>query len=56
MGCIALLRCVLVVRCSLAGVMWCGIRVQAEALDQPAPEYHTTPELLRMDVLTSEKC
>ena len=30
MGCIALVRCVLVLRSGLAG--WCGIRVQAEAL------------------------
>ena len=35
MGCIALVRCVLVLRCGLAGVMWCGIRMQAEA---SAPE------------------
>jgi len=32
MGCIALVRCVLVLRCGLAGVVWCGIRTQAEAL------------------------
>jgi len=31
MGCIALVRCVLVLRCGLAGVVWCGIRMQAEA-------------------------
>jgi len=36
MGCIALVRCVLVLRCGLAGVVWCGIRMQAEA---QAPEY-----------------
>jgi len=24
MGCIALVRCVLVLRCGLAGVVWCG--------------------------------
>jgi len=29
MGCIALVRCVLVLRCGLAGVVWCGIRMQA---------------------------
>jgi hypothetical protein len=29
MGCIALARCVLVLRCGLAGVVWCGIRMQA---------------------------
>jgi len=31
MGCIALVRCVLVLRCGLAGLVWCGIRMQAEA-------------------------
>ena len=30
MGCIALVRCVLVLRCGLAGVVWCGIQMQAE--------------------------
>ena len=30
MGCIALVRYVLVLRCGLAG--WCGIRMQAEVL------------------------
>ena len=29
-GCIALVRCVLVLRCVSAGVVWCGIRMQAE--------------------------
>jgi hypothetical protein len=32
MGCIALVRCVLVLRCGLVGVVWCGIRLQAETL------------------------
>jgi hypothetical protein len=31
MGCIALVRCVLVLCCGLAGMVWCGIRMQAEA-------------------------
>jgi len=39
MGCTALVRCVLVLRCGLAGVVWCGIRMQAEALEA----HHTTP-------------
>jgi len=43
MGCIALVRCVLVLRCSSAGVVWCGIRMQAEVVLQPASGYHTTP-------------
>ena len=33
-GCIAVVRCVLVLRCDSAG--WCGILMQAEALPQPA--------------------
>jgi len=41
MGCIALVRCVLVLRCGLLG--WLGIRMQAEAVLQPAYGYHTTP-------------
>ena len=41
MGCIALVRCVLVLRCGSAG--WCGILMQAEAVLQPAKGYHTTP-------------
>ena len=36
MGCIALVRCVLVLRCGLAGVVLCGIRMQAYAVLQPA--------------------
>ena len=44
MGCMALVRCVLVLRCGLAGVVWCGIRMQAEPCIR---------KLLRMDVLTS---
>jgi len=32
MGCIALVRCVLVLRCGSAGVVWCGILMQVEAL------------------------
>ena len=36
MGCIALVRCVLVLRCGRAGVVWCGILMQTEILLQPA--------------------
>ena len=37
MCCIPLVRCVLVLLCGLAGVVWCGILMQAEALVlQPA--------------------
>jgi len=43
MGCIALVRCVLVLRCGLAGVVWCGIRMQAEALKCFSLHTDTTP-------------
>jgi len=33
---------VLVLCCGLAGMVWCGIRMRAEALLQPASVYHTT--------------
>jgi len=42
MSCIALVRCLLVLRCDLAGVVWCGIRMQAEVVLQLASGYHTT--------------
>ena len=35
MYCIALVRCVLVLRCGSVGVVWCGIVMQAEAQLQP---------------------
>ena len=52
MDCIALVRCVLVLRCGLVGVMWCGIRMQAEAqvlvvwypdTTPPQPNHYVTP-------------
>jgi len=39
MGCVALVRCVLVLRCGLAGVVWCGIRMQASAYIQIPHHY-----------------
>jgi hypothetical protein len=37
MVCVTLVRCVLALRCGSAGVVWCGILMQAEALVlQPA--------------------
>jgi len=45
MGCIDLVRCLLVLRCGLVVVVWYlyGIRMQAEALvPQSAYGYHTT--------------
>ena len=60
MGCIALVQYVLVLRCGLAGVVWCGIRMQAEALNQSNTTHEIAQQisrkLLRMDVLTSETC
>ena len=45
MCCVALVSCVLVLRCGSAG--WCGIIMQAEAISR---------KLLKMDVLTFETC
>ena len=64
MGFIAIVRCLLVLRCGLAGVVWCGIRMQAEAHQHTSNQSNTIHEitqqisrkLLRMDVLTSETC
>jgi len=53
MGCIVLVRCVLVLRCGLAGVVWypyAGWGTTHEITQQ------TIRKLLRMDVLTSETC
>ena len=62
MGCIALVRCVLVLHCGLAGVVWYPGAGFSLHKDTTPP--HTTHEitqqisrkLLRMDVLTSETC
>ena len=43
MGCIALVRCVLVLRCGLGGVEWSGIQMQAEAVLHPASGYQSSP-------------
>jgi len=40
MGCVALVRCVLVLRCGLSGVVWYP---DAALVLQPASGYHTTP-------------
>ena len=40
MGCIALVRCVLVLRRGLAEVVWCGIQMQAETALQPTSGYY----------------
>ena len=39
MGCVDLAQCLLVLRCGLAVVVWCGV----EALLQPAYGYHSNP-------------
>ena len=53
MCCMALVRCVLVLRCGSAG--WCGILMQAEALVLQ-PKSTISRKLLKMDVLTFETC
>ena len=72
MGCIALVRCVLVLRCGLAGAVWypyAGWSTSASACIR-IPHQHTSNQsdttheitqpisckLLRMDVLTCETC
>ena len=69
MGCIALVRCVLVLRCGLAVVVW----YPYADTTPPQPNHKVTPthiepdttheltqrisrKLLRMEVLTSETC
>ena len=47
MGCIALVRCVLVLRCGLAVVVWCGTHEITQQVSR---------KLLSMDILTSETC
>ena len=47
-GYAALVRCVLALRCGSAGVVWCGILMQAEALvhkdtTPPQPNHTVTP-------------
>ena len=71
MGCIALVRCVLVLRCGMALVVWyryagCStsaaacIRIPHHTLNQSNTTQEITQQisrkLLRMDVLTSETC
>ena len=57
MGCIVLVRCVLVLRCGLAGVVWCGILMQAEARSTTHEiTQQISRKLLRMAVLASETC
>jgi len=50
MGCIALVRCVLVLRCGLAVVVWYPYNTTHEITQQ------ISRKLVRMDVLTSETC
>jgi len=51
MGCIALILCVLVLRCGLAGVVWYPYTDTTHAITQ-----RISRKFLRMDVLTSEAC
>jgi len=50
MGCIALVRCVLVLRCGLAWVVWYESKTTHEITQQ------ISRKILKMDVLTSETC
>ena len=61
MGCIALVRCVLVLRCGLAGVVWyLDTTPPQHASNQSNATHEITQQisrkLLRMAVLTSETC
>ena len=67
MGCIALVRCVLVLRCGSAGVVWytyAGFSLHKYTTPPQQYKSNTTHEitqqisrkLLRMDVLTFETC
>ena len=50
MCCISLVRCVLVLRSGSAGVVWCGILMQAEAKST------VSRKLLKKGVITFETC
>jgi len=64
MGCIALVRCVLVLRCGLAGVVWypdAGFSLHPDTTSNQSNTTHEITQqirrkLLRMGVLTSETC
>jgi len=63
MGCIALVRCVLVLLCGLAGVVWYPDSGWSTTPTRIVPEQYNlwnnskiSRKLLKMDVLTSETC
>jgi len=61
MGCIALVRCVLMLRCGSAGVVWypdAGFSHHTSNQSNTTHEitHQISRKLLRMDVLTSETC
>jgi hypothetical protein len=63
MGCIALVRYVLVLRCGLAGVVWypyAGFSLHPDTTPHSNTTHEITQQrsrkLLRMDILTSETC
>jgi len=59
MGCIALVRCVLVLRCGLAGVVWCpyaGWSLHTDTTPHHEITQQISRKLLRMDILTSKTC
>ena len=58
MGCIALIRCVLVLRCGLGGVVWypyAGFSLHKDTTTHEITQ-QISRKLLKMDVLTSETC
>ena len=54
MGCIALGRCVLMLRCGLAGVVWYPDAVLQQSNTTHEITQQISRKLLRTDVLTSE--
>ena len=55
MGFIALVRCVLVLRCGLAGVVWYLYAGRGTSVLQPAYRYHTTTAKPQRNTNTSNQ-
>ena len=60
MGCIALVRCVLLLRCGMAVVVWYACIPQQHTSNQSNKTHEIIQQIsrkfLRMDVLTPETC
>jgi len=56
MGCIVLVRFVLVLRCGMAVVVWYPGAGFSQSNTTPEITQHMSRKLLGMDVLTSETC